>query len=326
MGKDIVVICDSQKYDCDHTLQTLTKARSLGNQCSSQVSALCVGHWEDCIADNLFLYGADKLVISRQEEQFDLPYFADVLTEIIKQIKPRLILIPATVNGKNLAAILSTRFEAGLTADCIDIDFDDQGELYFSRAAINDSVIAKIKCINCNIMMGTVKKDVFIKKQTNRDNKGLVEEFFYEGRTDKLTDAWEVLEHINKEVKIDIDINNYKKVFCVGRGIKNKETYERIVRIANKYDAIVVGTRAVVEEGFIGRERQVGQSGKSIAPHIYIGFGVSGASQHMVGIKNADLIVAVNEDKKAAIFDYSDYAIVDNISDVLDELEIMAED
>lgn len=326
MGKDMVVICDSQEYDSDHVLQTLTKARSLGDKCGSKVSALCVGPWDYRKADKLFQYGADNIVFFRQEEQFDIPYFADVLTEMVKQIMPEAIFIPATVNGKITAAILSTRLEAGLTADCIDIDFDEQGELYFSRAAMNDSVIAKIKCINCSIRMGTVKKDVFIKKVCRPQGKGTVQEFAYKGSKEKRTNSWEVVEYIKKEVKIeDIDINNFKKVFCIGRGVKTQETFERICRMAEKCGAVVVGTRAVVEEGFIGRERQVGQSGKSIAPQVYIGFGVSGASQHMVGIKNAELIVAVNADKNAAIFDYSDYSIVDNIEAVLDELENMAE-
>ncbi len=325
VNRDIAVICDSQEYNSEHVLQTVTKARSLGDKCGSRVSVLCVGHWEDRRADILFRYGADHLVICRQEEHFDIPYFTDVVTDMVKQSLPGVILVPATVNGKITAAVLSTRLEAGLTADCIDIGFDEQGELYFSRAAINDSVIAKIKCINCSISMGTVKKDVFIKKECGRPGKGTVEEFYYKGRKEKLSDSWEVLEYIKKEVKKDVNINHYKKVFCIGRGVKNQETFKRICCLAEKCGAGVVGTRAVVEEGLIGKERQVGQSGKSISPHIYIGFGVSGASQHMVGIKNAEIIIAVNADKNAAIFDYSDYSIVDNIEAVLDELENMAE-
>ncbi len=325
MGKDIVVICDSQEYDGEHVLQIITKARSLGDKCDSKVSALCVGHWDDGKADNLFRYGADNIVFCRQDQRFDTPYFVEIIADMVKQIIPKIILVPATVIGKMTAAILSTRFEAGLTADCIDIDFDETGELYFSRAAINDSVIAKIKCINCSIMMGTVKKDVFIKKEYDRREQGTIEEFTYNGIEEKRSDSWEVLERIEKEVKKDIDINSYKKVFCIGRGVKNKETLERIYSIAEKCGAGVVGTRAVVEEGFIDKARQVGQSGKSISPHIYVSFGVSGASQHMVGIKNAEIIVAVNTDKNAAIFDYADYSMVDNIEAVLNELEKIAE-
>lgn len=325
MENNIVVICDLQEYDIEHVLQLLTKARNLGNQYKCKVSVLCVGYWKDIEYESFFRYGADKIVICRQEDQFDISYFTDVLIEMIKKIIPKVILIPDSSNGRRTAAILSTRFEAGLIEDCVDIDFDKGGELYFSKVAFNSSDVTKIKRFNCNIMLGTVKKDIFIEKVCDTQAKGMIEEFTYYGEKEKLSSSWEVLEWQKKLEKKDIDIHKYKKVFCVGRGVKNKETFDRIFNIAEKFGAGVVGTRAVVEAGFIEKERMIGQSGKSLSSPIYIGFGVSGASQHMIGIKNAELIVAVNKDKNAAIFDYADYSIVDNIEAVLDELEKIAE-
>ncbi|NUC17272.1 electron transfer flavoprotein subunit alpha/FixB family protein [Bacillus mycoides] len=321
MGKEIVVIGDSQEYSGEHILQMLTKARSLGNQWGSRVSVLCVGKWDDGHIDTLFQYGADHIVICRQEGKFNRLYFTDIMAEMIKLINPSVLLVPATENGISTAASLSIRFEAGLVSDCVDIDFDEDGELYFSRANIHNSTISRIKGMNSSMILGTIKKDVFGKQECLRLGKGTAMEFTYNGGKEKPPNNWEVLETIKIEEKQEIDIHKYKKVFCIGRGVKKKETFERICRLAEKCGAGIVGTRASVEAGFIEKSRLVGQSGKRLSRSIYVGFGVSGASQHMIGVKDAKLIIAVNHEKNAPIFDYTDYAIVDNLEAVLDELE-----
>lgn len=321
MSKEITVICDSQEYDREDILQLVTKARSLGDASKRQVSVFCVGHRDQERISALFLYGADQVVFCREEEPFDRPYFIEVIAAMVTQIDPEVILVPATVEGKITAAVISTRFEAGLTADCIEIESDEAGELGFSRAAINDSVTATIKCINCNMRMGTVKKDVFMKVAAGEPRKESIVEFTFPGEEPKCNAAWVVEERIRRETKKEIDIHQFKKVFCIGRGVKDRTVLERIHKIAEKYDVGIVGTRAVVEEKLIEKERQVGQSGKSISPQIYISFGVSGASQHMVGIKNAAAIIAVNTDQQAAIFDYADYSVVENVESILDHLE-----
>lgn len=320
MNENIAVICDTQEYDKEYLLQIITKARKLGDKSNSKVFVFCVGKRDDCKLEKLIRFGADSVLIFQEEEKFDNYYLIDVVSEMIKQTTPKIILVPATTNGKFIAANISTKFEAGLTADCIDIGFDNNGEVYFERAALNDSVIAKIKCINCNMMLGTIKKDIFIKEES-LGRQGLIENFIYKGHKDKRVSSWQIIESIERKIIEEVDINQYKKVFCIGRGIKSLEMRDRILRLADKMGAGLVGTRAAVEEGWIDKERQVGQSGKSISPHIYISFGVSGASQHIVGIKNADIIVAINNDKNAAIFNYADYSIVENIEDVVKEME-----
>lgn len=321
MGKEITVICDSQEYDREDILQLVTKARSLGDVSKGQVSVFCVGSWDQERISALFRYGADRVVFCQEKERFDVPYFIEVIAAMVTQIDPDVILVPATVDGKITAAVISIKFEAGLTADCIEIEFDEYGELGFSRAAINDSVTATIKCINCKMMMGTVKKDVFIKKEVDQPRKENIVEFTFTGEVPRCTAVWVVQERVKRETKKEIDIHLYHKVFCIGRGVKDRTVFERICKIAEKYHAGIVGTRAVVEEKLVEKERQVGQSGKSISPQIYISFGVSGASQHMVGIKNASAIVAVNTDEQAAIFDYADYSVVENLETILYHLE-----
>lgn len=321
MGKEIFVICDSQEYNREDILQIITKAKELGDVSKSRVSTLCVGQKSDEKLSILFQYGTDRVLFCREENQFDLAYFIELIAAMVEKISPDIILFPATVDGKATAAVLSNRFEAGLTADCIEIDFDESGEIVFSRAAINDSVIATIKSTNCNIMMGTVKEGVFVKKEFSASVNGVIEEFFFTGEIQKCAEAWKIYERIPKESPSKIDINQYKKVFCIGRGVKDKIVYERICKLADRYGVGIVGTRAVAEKSLIEKERQVGQSGKSISPLVYIGLGVSGASQHMVGIKNAQVIIAVNNDKDAAIFEYANYSVVENLETILDCLE-----
>lgn len=290
----------------------------LADHCSKNVVVLCIGKYKEDQFKTLNQYGANTIIISEQSEQPNVRSFSDIISAVIKQRTPYVVLFPASHFGKSVAAILSTRFEAGLTADCIDIEVTDHFDLYFSRAAMNDSVIAKIKCINCDIKMCTVKKNVFIKNKYRNVVTCNIEKFNF--NCEDNTDFIKILSVTKKEVVSNVDINKYSIVFCIGRGVKSTETRNKIYQLASQCGAGIVGTRAVVEEEIIEKERQVGQSGKSISPKIYVGFGVSGASQHMVGIKNAGVIIAINNDENAAIFDYADYPIVEDVDVIVDEL------
>jgi electron transfer flavoprotein alpha subunit len=234
------------------------------------------------------------------------------------------VLFPATDFGKAAAARLSARLGLGLTADCIDFSLED--DFYFFRAAMNQSVIAKIKCINCDIRMGTVKKDVFLPQERPAGNEAFAKVFierfeYYSDKDLSRKNLLEVLDRVELQAKKRINIHEHPISFCLGRGVKQKDTKDRILDLAQRCSANVIGTRAAVEMGMIEKERQVGQSGRSVAPQIYVGFGVSGASQHIVGIKNAGLVVAVNNDKNAAIFDYADYQIIDNLESIVGEMD-----
>jgi electron transfer flavoprotein alpha subunit len=244
----------------------------------------------------------------------------DILASVIRQHEPAVVLFPATDWGKAVAAKLSVRLDVGLTADCIDVTLEDDFSFY--RTAMNQTMLAKIRYINCNIRMGTIKKDVFVKKTWEYGTTGKIETFPTLLSNDDLDHSFlEILECVQIPQKIGMDLEKVSIAFCVGRGVKKKETCDRISQLAMRCGAGIIGTRAAVEMGLIEKERQIGQSGNSIAPKIYLGFGVSGASQHIVGIKNADLIIAVNTDKKATIFDYADYQIIEDLEDVIAEME-----
>jgi electron transfer flavoprotein alpha subunit len=320
--KDIWVVCDGTPYDDIHVLQMVSKAADFAKKKKVFISVVCIGKKDEASMNNLFNYSTDK-VIFQEYEKDEITVKAELLKKIIKEGEPDIVFFSSTGIGKYLAAVCSTFFESGLTADCINIEIDDEGKFVFSRAALNDSIIASIKCVDSKIEMCTVKRNTFplldidkyIKKAPNI-------EFKYYRVPEVIGSRIEILDKIEKELNGGSENNEWqaaKLVFAIGRGVENVENAKMIRMIAKKYDAEVIGTRAAVEENLIERNRQVGQSGVSICPNIYVGFGVSGACQHMVGIKNAKLVIAINSDENAPIFNYADYKIVDRVHSVLKE-------
>lgn len=240
---------------------------------------------------------------------------ADISEKIIKESKAGLVLLSSTQRAKALAATISTRMNVGLTADCIDVEYTENGKFVFCRSAISDSVIAKIENINCHIAIGTIKKDVFKIPKSKSYNKCKSVEINIEAQTE---DFFKLIKCKEIEKKT-LNIDNYKLLFCIGRGV-SKDACQKIKKLSEKFNAAIIGTRAAVEDGLIEKDCQVGQSGISVSPNVYIGFGVSGACQHIVGIQNSNIIIAINHDQKAPIFNYSDYKVVADVDDVVDAM------
>ena len=314
--KRIVVVCDNRSEPEKHILQLISKANELALQNGSKVCVICPPEWKYEDYQMLAEYGADEVIAPESGEMQIRPY-CDYIEKNIVGKNVFSVLYPATSFGKSVAARISVRIGAGLTADCVDIGYDEQGKIWVQRAAMNDSVLARIKCINCDISMCTVKADVFQIKKTVKNSARII----ICGKLTKSELPYSVIESLKKDTEFDVDLNQYKKFFCVGRGVKNAETCERIKNLAEKFGACVIGTRAAVEDNIIEKTYQVGQSGKNIQPELYVSFGVSGASQHMVGIKGECTIIAINIDENARIFDYSDYKIVADLNDIIEQIE-----
>lgn len=314
--EQILVVCDNIVEPGNHILQLISKASELATQNEWKVCVICPPNWKYEEYQRLSEYGADE-VIAPESGKMQIRPYCDYIAKVIGEKKVFAVLYPATSFGKSVAARLSVRLGAGLTADCVEIGYDEQGKIWVQRAAMNDSVLARIKCINCNISMCTVKADVFqIRKSEGHSGKVIIE-----GELTESVLPYSIIESIKKNKEDTVDLNQYKKFFCVGRGVKNAETCERIRNIAKKCGACIIGTRAAVEDNIIDKAYQVGQSGKNIQPELYISFGVSGASQHMVGIKGNCTIIAINSDENARIFDYSDYKIVADVNDIIEQME-----
>lgn len=322
---EIWVICDRHdNCSYEHLKQMIGKASELGKKASYSVVVVCIGEMTKEQCEELFCYGADKVLLCTEEYVLSEREFANCLLQIIEKNKPKVIMFPASVYGKAVAAYTSSKLSGGLTADCIDIEYED-GEFSFSRAAMNASIVAKIMCVNSEIELCTVKNNVFpVPEKDTEEKNGVIE--ICEWNEDCLEKDSKVevikIEKLVQKSKAPLDFSNI--VFGIGRGV-NEDTYEIIKKLAQKIGAEIAGTRAVVEAGVMGKERQVGQSGINISPNVYVAFGISGATQHIVGIKNAKLVIAINQDENATIFDYADYKVVADVNDIAKALCDMIE-
>jgi len=320
---DIWVVCD-KRDNCDysHIRQVISKAAELAEVNNDLVSVVCIGQFLDEQLHTFAAYGADKIIMCKQSTDLSEAAFANILEEMIHHYKPKLILYMSSPAGKEVAAYISVRFESGLTADVIDIEIDDEHQYVFSRAAMSSSVIARIASVNSTVHMCTVKQNVFVERKNYLDKKLQIDYFLCKKEPDRDIRHFEVLSvEMAPENYKTISIQDSQLVFALGRGIKDKQSVALLSRVAKKYNAQIVGTRAAVEEQLIEKEYQVGQSGCSIAPRIYIGFGISGATQHIVGIINSQVVIAVNTDIDAPIFRFTDYAIVDDATAILTKLD-----
>lgn len=323
MSREIWIICDADlKCNSDFSKGMISKAYELGQQSKHRIVAVCFGKQTNNDINELFFYGVDS-VFHIDNDEASPEIFYKLLRDVISKKHPEIIMFSATDFGKRLASYVSVDFEAGLTAECIEIDVNNENEFDFKRAAINASAIATIQCVNSDLKLCSIKENIFIPKKLPDPKEIVIEEFV---SSEKVSDDFKNLSTILKKVKTEkeeVDINSSNIVFGMGRGIKDKKNVDLLFKVANKIGAAVVGTRAVVEDKLIEYSRQVGQSGKSIAPEVYIAFGISGASQHIVGIKNAKVIVSVNTDENAPISDYADYIIKEEAEKVLSKLDTL---
>jgi len=320
----IWVVCFEKPNEIGaHSKQLLCKASGLIQKDEIKISAVCIGSYEKKFLQSLSAYGADEVIYS-PVNCIDYRQISLMLMEIFKSEdrKPRLIVFPASEWGKCIAAELAVKIDAGLTAECVDIETQKNKNKYdfiFTRAAINSTVLAQIQVINTDVSMCTCKENTFTVSEKYPLTNIPVRKWEHYICKDPLQIRVLKSELISKEEK-NIALENARVVFGVGRGIRDRNGLNLIEQVAKKYNAAIAGTRAVVEEGLLEKKWQVGQSGISISPEIYVAIGISGATQHIVGIKNAKTIIAINADKKAAIFSYANYCVIDDYKNIFKEL------
>lgn len=311
----ILVVCDP---NIDHyeelNFQLLGKARALSQDNGSEV--LCI-YWggDRVYAKELIYYGANSVILCDCNAE-DYTILTKAVKQILEEYLPNLVLFTGTSMGKAVAATVATLVGGGLVADCIEIQSKENQKYIFFRAALSSQIIAKIVCTEDSIQMCTVKPNVF--NQYVKRNE-MVQENLLEYPCDLKSDyddGLQVVELLENAYEEPCSLEKSKLIFSVGRGV-NDEDFEAIKKLANLYGAELGGTRIMVEKGKIPKTRQIGQSGTNVAPELYIAFGISGANQHIAGIQNAKNVIAINNDEKAAIFSYSDYAIVSDVHDVV---------
>ena len=297
-------------------LELLGKARELADALNEKVYAILLGHNLSTQAQECIAYGADTVlrVDAPELETYVTEPYAQAIYQIVKENKPSIVLIGATTIGRDLGPRLSARIETGLTADCTGVEISEERDLLMTRPAFGGNLMATIICKDHRPQMSTVRPGVMRIGQRDTNRQGTIEDVTI--RFDKSKFRVRVLETV-KEQKNLIDITEAHILVSGGRGVGNTEGFDLLRAMANTIGAEVSASRAMVDAGVLGHERQVGQTGKTVRPDVYFAMGISGAIQHLAGMEEAEYIIAINKDKYAPIFNVADLGIVGDVRKIV---------
>ena len=311
--------------------ELLGKAKDLAKDLNTEVTAVLIGSGIKGLADQLAEYGADKVIVVDDPELKDYrtePY-AHALASVINKYKPEIMLVGATAIGRDLGPRVSARVATGLTADCTVLDIGDfplqptpgqeqlHNELLMTRPAFGGNTIATIACPYNRPQMATVRAGVMQKIAPIKGAKANVEEFNPGFTPDNK--YVEILD-IVKAVTNTVDIMDAKILVSGGRGVGSPENFKILEDLAEALGGTVSCSRAVVDSGWKPKDLQVGQTGKTVRPNLYFAIGISGAIQHVAGMEESDIIVAINKDADAPIFDVADYGVVGDLNKIVPKL------
>jgi electron transfer flavoprotein alpha subunit len=290
------------------SLELLAAAKILAEKRRTEVGALLLGHRVHSLEGQLLAYGADRVFCADHpvlEKYLTLPY-TRVISDLITQRKPEVFLLPATSIGSDLAPRVAARVNTGLSAHCTNLDINDRGELMQVVPAFGGKVMATILCQKHRPQMATVRPGVFRKGQPQKE-KGNIERIPMEVKPEDLRQK--VIE-VHREKSPAQSIEEADVVVAGGAGIGSPQDWIWVEQLARVLHGAVGGTRPPLDEGWIAEGQMIGQSGKTIRPKLYIGIGISGVIQHVVGIQDAKVIIAINNDPNAAIFQSADLGVV----------------
>ena len=315
--------------------ELLGKGKDLAKDLDTDVTAVLIGSGIKGLADQLAEYGADRVIVVDDPELKDYrtePY-AHALASVINEYKPEIMLVGATAIGRDLGPTVSARVKTGLTADCTVLEIGDfplvavpgkeadqkHKQLLMTRPAFGGNTIATIACPDNRPQMATVRPGVMQKIAPIAGAKANIVEF-NPGFTPN--NRYVEILNIVKAVKNTANIMDAKILVSGGRGVGSKENFKLLEDLAEVLGGTVSCSRAVVENGWLPVDLQVGQTGKTVRPQIYFAIGISGAIQHVAGMEDSDLIVAINKDEDAPIFDVADYGLVGDLNKIVPALTV----
>ena len=309
--------------------ELLGKGKDLAKDLNTEVTAVLIGSGIKGLADQLAEYGADKVIVvdDPELETYRTEPYAHALASVINQYKPEIVLVGATAIGRDLGPTVSARVKTGLTADCTVLEIGDfpiapgpnqkHNQLLMTRPAFGGNTIATIACPDNRPQMATVRPGVMQKIEPIKGAKANVEEY-NPGFTPNNRYV-EILKVI-KEAKTTENIMEANILVSGGRGVGSAENFQMLKELADVLGGTVSCSRAVVENGWLPVDLQVGQTGKTVRPNVYFAIGISGAIQHVAGMEESDIIIAINKDEDAPIFDVADYGIVGDLSKIVPAL------
>jgi len=302
----------------DVGLELLGKARELAAAADGAVAAVLLGADVLPRGQTLMEYGADKVLVADHPElePYRLLPYTQILAEACRLHQPDIMLLGATSLGVELAPRLAARLETGLSAHCIDLQLDDDGNLLQMVPGWGGGVVATITCPDHRPQMATVMPGVMRKPQPAAGTGEIIR--LEIGEDLEVSGPW-VLE-VNQAETRELPLESAEVVVAGGFGIGGPEGWQLLEELARLLGGAVGATRPPVDEGWAAEEQMIGQSGKTVRPRLYIGVGISGMSHHLVGMDEAEIVVAINKDPKAELFKFADYALVGDYREIVPQL------
>lgn len=298
-------------------IELLGEGKKLASEIGCELCAVLLGENIKGLADELISYGADKVYVADAPElkNYTTDAYTKVIYEAIQKYKPEIVLYGATHIGRDLGPCLSVQCETGLTADCTKLSIDPvDKKIQQTRPAFGGNLMATIVCPKNRPQMSTVRPGVMEKAQKDEAHKGEVIELEVKLSPDDL--RVKVID-IVKSLEETVSLTDAKVIVAGGMGLGKPEGFELLQKLADKLGGVVGSSRACVDAGWIAHSYQVGQTGTTVKPNIYIACGISGAIQHVAGMKESGYIIAINKNPAAPIFEVADYGIVGDLYEVI---------
>ncbi len=296
--------------------ELLGKGREIADSLGGELSAVVMGHELESQAQELIFRGADTVYLFDHEAlaAFDIMNYRLNLLELANEVKPDIVLLGATPIGRSLGPRLAAALNTGLTADCTSLEVDEQGDLVQIRPAFSGNILAHIKT-NTRPQMATVRYKIMqaLPRDCNRQGRIIRREPVVE-------EPLAILSRVPCNRHTITGVAEAEILVCGGRGLKKPEDLKMLQELADALGGVVGCSKPLVDEGWMDKDHLVGFSGNTVRPRVYFAVGVSGSSQHLIGMRTAGTIVAINRDPEAAIFEVADYAIVGDLYDLVPRL------
>jgi electron transfer flavoprotein alpha subunit len=315
--KDLWIWLEQNDGDLSRiSLEMAGIGRKLSDKCGEKlVGILLADESGERMATEAIEYGVDKVILVKNQvfRHYRTRPYAETISSLILEKKPNYFIIGATHNGRDLASRIAVRVDTGITADCTEIDIDQTKKLLEARRpAFGGAILANILCSRHRPQMASARPGIFKPAERTIGRKGETERVDSSIREEEV--VTKVLQIVTRE---EVDITTADVIVAGGMGLGKKEGFKMLEELANELGGIVAASRPTVDAGWITRDRQVGQTGKTVRPKLYVAVGISGAIQHVAGMKSSDYVISINKDSAAPIVKYSDLALIGDAYDIV---------
>lgn len=322
MTKDLWVFVETNEDGTAKNvgIELLTPGKLLAEKQGGSLVAVILGENVEKAVNMAGRHGADKIIAAEAPElrAYSTDAYTEAICKLVKKYGPTSMMIGATNNGRDLGPRVSCRLQTGLVADCTALDIDEEsGNVAWTRPAFGGNLMATILCPDHRPQIGTVRPGVFKKREPVENRAEIIREEIHIDPKDIRTRILDLITYMNSE---NVDLEGAEIIVSGGRGVGGPEGFGPVKALADALGGTVGASRAAVDAGWISHAHQVGQTGKTVGPKLYIACGISGAIQHLAGMSGSDCVIAINKDPDAPIFDVANYGVVGDLFEVLPAL------